>query len=391
MISRALGGIHFFGERMARTNRSGWSLPNSALMQDEVSKFRPCQTRYTCKGALAVANRCKVVTCTLIPCAAVVFLLNAQAKGTPPSTPEIEQLISQLTNDDSSIAIEAKRSLIKVSADAGPILFAKLDNANWELRSRLLEILSAGSSDFIKEKLVHGAPTDRTYSALAYALSRKRGGSDHNTTECRIMAEELLNAIKSEDKMLRAAAGLALVRDEKDKFFLDHWQEIIPALISSFDVNLVMHSGYREDISDAVIFGICLCLDARIGDHLAFADMSNSLKYVEAPDQGSIISEKKLAKFLVVNRAELDQLRNYWETWWKGHSQLATIDVGTLMIERDIVLFGKFEEQKHDPEYSSWLLSIWIGRDSPTTSDGARKWWAKNKATYRGPIWSSEK
>ena len=94
--------------------------------------------------------------------------------------------------------------------------------------------------DYARLKIFHGTQAEKTYAALLYGLIDQ--GEDTESCEYATMVDVLLQAMNSEDKRLRAAAGLALVCEHiMTKAVFQHFNDIVPALISSFDTDLVIN------------------------------------------------------------------------------------------------------------------------------------------------------
>jgi hypothetical protein len=315
-------------------------------------------------------------------------LVNAAAcAGPEDAPPEIGKLTQQLTSEDVKVAKEARAKLEAMGAEVVPALFEKLPAADWTLKPRLLEVLSAHGREFAKQKLKKGTENEKTYAALVFELTRAGEKPDHDTPEFKAMVEALLKAIKSEDKSLRAVAGAALVYDEDNTVFFDHLHEIIPALISSFDTELVVRRRAREDASEVVMVGICLRLDALIGDRLAYLEFSRRLGKQTVPSGNTGASiQRAMSRDLVAYRAQLDELGTYWNDWWKQHANMSVGQIGTLMIERDISLLKEISATtRHESTMAaSFSLRLWTGQFVFNAGE-AEKWWKDNRSTYHGP------
>lgn len=325
---------------------------------------------------------CEIIT--IVGVALVNAAARAASEGAPP---EIEKLTQQLTSEDAKVAQEARAKLEGMGAEVAPALFEKLPGADWTLKPRLLEVLSANGRELAKQKLLKGNETEKIYAALVYELTRAGQPDDHDTPEFAAMVEALLKAIKSDEKYLRAAAGHALVYDEKSTVFFNHLHEIVPALISSFDTELVVRRRAREDVSEVVMLGICLTLDALIGDRPAYLEFSRRLGKQTVPSGNTGASiQRAMSRDLVAYRAQMDELRTYWNDWWKQHANMSVGEIGKLMIERDISLLrGISATTRHESTMAaSFSLRLWTGQfvfDAET----AEKWWKDNRSTYHGP------
>jgi len=315
--------------------------------------------------------------------------LSAAACAAPEGAPlEIERLTQQITSEDAKVAEEARHSLEAKGADVVPVLFEKLLVADWTLRPRLLEVLSANGRDFAKQKLKNGSETEKIYAALVYELSVACAGDEHDydSPEFKSMVEALLRALKSEDKSLRAAAGAALVYDvyEDSTVFFDHLHEIVPALISSFDTDLIIDRCNRGGPVQVVLIVIGNNLTAFVGDRLINVEKEVFTRPAEAKVDDPRDPQAYMRKVLSDNRAKVAELRTYWETWWKEHSKLTAVEIGVLMIERSLRILAGDPLSRDDwnTMTADWCLVKWAGGLELNWND----WWGKNKATYKGPI-----
>jgi hypothetical protein len=308
------------------------------------------------------------------------------AQQTPP-VGKTDELIGQLTSEDPKLAESAKQALEAMGAEVVPVLFAKLLTADWTLKPRLLEVLSAHGREFAKKKLLTSNDTEKIYAALVYELTRGAEPDDYGTLQFAAMIESLLRAIKSDDKYLRAAAGLAVVYDRKSTVFFDHFHEVVPALLSSFDTELVIKRRAPEDPSDVLLAGICFRLDGFIGDRLAYAQTETALwagvKDFPLEPNGM---QRTLSKLLPSWRPHLDTLRQYWQTWWDDHKNLSTVAIGRIIIERNISFLEAANNSGgyQDSVVVSSLLELWTRRFF-TKGREARTWWTAHKDTYQGP------
>jgi len=260
--------------------------------------------------------------------------------------------------------------------------------ADWTLRPRLLEVLSANGRDFAKKKLLNGNESEKIYAALVYELSVSCAGDefDYDSAEFKAMVEALLRALKSEDKNLRAAAGAALVYDEESTVFFEHLHEIVPALISSFDTDLIIDRCQRAGPVDVVLIVIGMNLEAFVGDRFINVEKEVFSRPAEAKVDDPRDPQAYMRKVLSDNRSTIDKLRAEWETWWKQHSHLSAVEIGVLMIERSLGVLAADPSGRNDWDAmtADWCLQKWAGEYIFTRD--RLNWWDKNKATYKGPI-----
>ncbi len=134
----------------------------------------------------------------------------AVAATEKPVGAEIDRLVQALTSEDAKVGEEARTKLDAMGAEVVPALFEKLPAADWTLKPRLLEVLSANGREFAKQKLLKGNDTEKIYAALVYDLTRADEADDHGTPEFAAMVEALLNAIDTDNEYLRAAAQQTL-------------------------------------------------------------------------------------------------------------------------------------------------------------------------------------
>lgn len=304
------------------------------------------------------------------------------------ATPDVDVQVSNLTSEDAKVAGEARTKLEAMGADVVPVLFEKLLVADWNLRPRLLEVLSAHGREFAKKKLLKGSETEKIYAALTYELSVACAGDEHDydSAEFKAMVEALLLAIYSEDKSLRAAAGAALVydKDEDSIVFFDHLHEIVPALISSFDTDLIFDRCNRGGPVNVVLIVIGMNLTAFVGDRLINVEKEVFTRPAEAKVDDPRDPQARMRKVLSDNRAKVAELRTYWETWWTAHSKLTAVEIGSLMIERSLRVLALDPSSNDDWSTltAEWCLMKWTGSYHFNWND----WWEKNKASYKGPI-----
>ena len=303
--------------------------------------------------------------------------------------PDVDAQVANLTSEDPKAAEEARRNLEAKGADVVPVLFDKLLVADWNLRPRLLEVLSKHGREFAKQKLKNGSETEKIYAALVYELSVACAGEEHDydSPEFKAMVEALLRALKGEDKYLRAAAGLALVYDDGSTVFFEHFHEIIPALISSFDTDLVIDRHERGGPAEVVFIAIAEKLDAFIGDRLAYGDFESGPRDDSVRLHGDSGAElqRSMSKIIAAYRPRLDQLKHYWQTWWDEHSKMTPRELGTVIIERNLKLLEQTAPPRGDEVWmgAKWSLRLWAGT-SVYPRDWAT-WWGTKKPTYAGP------
>jgi len=318
----------------------------------------------------------------------VLVLTNSCLHGRQLDAPaDVDRLVAQLTSEDPKTADQAKRELEGMGTRIVPVLFHKLLVADWTLRPRLLEVLSAQGSEFAKQKLKDGTDTEKIYAALVYELSVACSAEDfeYDAPEFAAMVEALLKAIKNEDKYLRAAAGAALVYDEESTAWFRHFHEIVPALISSFDTDLIIDRCNRGGPVEIVLIVICYNLTALIGDRVIDAE---ELLFAGPPDsspQEGLNARAVIGKRLADKRSEVDRLRTSWQTWWKDHSNLTAVEIGVLMIERNLGILAAKSSSKDDWSImtANWSLEKWTGTCEASEEWG--DWWKRKRATYDGP------
>lgn len=318
-----------------------------------------------------------------------VALVNAAACAGPEvAPPGIENLTQQLTSEDAKVAEEARAKLEGMGAEVVPALFEKLPAADWTLRPRLLEVLSANGREFAKKKLLEGNNTERIYAALVYELTRPIEADDFGTPEFKAMVEALLRAIKSEDKYLRATAAVALVQDDKRNAWFDHFHELVPALISSFDTELMIDRGHQPGPWDVPFVAICVALDGLIGDRLAYYELKATIDVNMRrvlPEGARSQRDRVLA--LVAARDEIEELRTYWLEWWNQHSKMSAAEVGTLIIDRNLRILGTSSDDRSSsgPKWTAqWSLEYWTGADKGSF-DEWKAWWTIHRRAYIGP------
>ena len=110
------------------------------------------------------------IACSIVAC--LSFALSVRCvEGRNATESDIETLVKALTSEDAGTTREAQKKLEAMGAEIVPTLFEKLLRADWELKPRLLEVLSAHGRDFAKQKLLNGNDTEKIYAALVYELS----------------------------------------------------------------------------------------------------------------------------------------------------------------------------------------------------------------------------
>lgn len=301
-----------------------------------------------------------------------------------------ERLVRELVSEDAKTAREAEEQLHRMPY-AVPALFERLVEANWDLKPPLLEVLARvkGGRDYARSKLFYGMEAEKTYAALLYELIDQ--GEDTESCEYAAMVEVLLKALKSEDKKLRAAAGLAVIYEENSApVVFQHLHEIIPALISSFDTDLVIDRRWRGDPSDIIFFGICYRIDVLIGNRFAFQDFlsdpQNHSVRLEGDDTFSL--RRTVPKFLSANRQEINKLKSFWRNWWNKHSELSLREIGIAIIERNLRVLDVLDPRQwadHDA-MAHGSLELWTQGIYSRAPDDWASWWSKHKETYEGPI-----
>ncbi len=315
-------------------------------------------------------------------CIGLSLSLACTARGGP----DVEALVADLTSEDVKTALEAQKNLEAMGADVVPVLFDKLLVADWTLRPRLLEVLSANGREFAKQKLLKGNDTEKIYAALVYELTRAGQPDDYDSPEFDAMVKSLLRAIKSDDKYLRAAAVVALIHDERSSLPFKYYHDIVPALISSFDTDLVIYRRAHFDSFATLILGMCLTLDGLVGDRLAFTEarLDRDTKLLE--DHERLSDRGRVRGFLRINKGEIATLREYWSSWWARHSSDNLIELGSLIIERNLAIFDA------EPSADSLRAAIagggleaWTGESFGDSASAWRTWWNARKREYQGP------
>jgi hypothetical protein len=295
--------------------------------------------------------------------------------------------VSNLTSEDEKTANDARAALEGMGEAVVPVLFDRLLAADWTLRPRLLEVLSAHGREFAKQKLLHGNDTEKVYAALVYELTRGGQPDDTETPEFKAMVEALLRAVKSDDKYLRAAAALALVHDDDIPLFFDHLHELIPVMISSFDTDLIIFHRAHADLNDVAFMGLCLHLDAFIGERPIYQDNEAALfSGLQRTGQGPIAMQRLMSELLRTKAGKIDEMRSYWSGWWKLHSSLRAVEIGRIMIERNLDLFEKLAPngKPYSDVLVASMLAQWTGIDRGR--DEAIEWWQTHRDSYAGPV-----
>jgi len=332
------------------------------------------------------------VSSSLVALAAVGCLAPSPPVGPdrdPQSESRLKALVGQLTAEDAEVALEARQKLEGMGPEVVPVLFEKLLEADWTLCPRLLEVLSANGREFAKEKLLTGNDTERIYAALAYELTRGGQPDDYDTREFKAMVQALLEAIKSDDKYLRAAAGLALVYDPDSAVWFEHFHEIVPVLISSFDTELQIERGGFPEPRDVPFLAISILLDTYIGDRLAYHQLKPTIdERMRQVLPGGARCQRERALALAGARAEIEDLRTYWQEWWENHATLDSRQIGAKIIDRNLRIL-----ETHDGDTRStsprWCaersLELWTGT-TRSSKEGWGRWWNTHRVDYSGPL-----
>ncbi|MBI1826986.1 MAG: hypothetical protein HY287_08235 [Planctomycetes bacterium] len=318
----------------------------------------------------------------------LLCLISVAFAETPPvPSADVARLIKKLADDDSKVIMEARQKLIDLGPSISPVVFDQLFKVSWEIKPRLIEVLSQAGMDYTLVKLHKGNPAERQFAALVYELNFGFAGheSDADPQTCDESVSALRAALKSEDKNLRALAALALVDEFRPKRLIRYWSEIVPTMISSIDTSITIDHRHREDPSEAVMFGIVYQLDAFIGDIPEFASIQESLlsKVPIAPagDDGVWMEHRKMSEFIAGNREQLDALRGRWSDWWSRHAKQTPTEIGNLIIERDIKMM---DQHSLMGSAASSSFTFWTD-ESFITKAQAEAWWNANKANYKGP------
>lgn len=322
-------------------------------------------------------------------CIVVALSLACSVRGGP----DVDAHVANLSSEDPKVAEEARRYLEARGADVVPGLFDKLLVADWTLRPRLLEVLSANGREFAKQKLKNGSDTEKIYAALVYELTRAGEPDDYDTPEFKAMVEALLKAIKTEDKNLRAASIDALLHDPSNALAFRYYYDLVPAMILSFDVDLVIVRRTRAG-GFVTLWNICMALEWLAGDRLAFLDsepaMQQRAKESKVPVDATDTAQ--VQAFIEANRGAIEELRTELIQWWRAHSTKSIAEIGRLIIERDISILER--EPSLDTERSRAAkggLRSWTGEIRPRTATEWRAWWSEHQIDYRGPIEGQER
>lgn len=307
-------------------------------------------------------------------------------------------MVQGLVSEDAKTAREAQDGLLKRGGTAVPVLFRKLVEAGWDLKPPLLEVLAEirEARDYARLKLLHGTEEDKTHAALLYELIDQ--GKNTESPEYTAMVEALLRTLKSEDKNLRAAAGLALIDPEKSTLFFEHLHELVPSLIASFDTDLVIFRQRREDPTEVVFLGICYGLESMIGDRLVFLEFAHDpeTRPVALSGKRGVELRRSVSELLRTDREGIEGLRTYWDSWWTKHAKMSATDIGKLLIERnlaflpnptptitDMATWPPAERERY--HLVVWSLERWTGKSSILVDDDWKAWWVAHKTTYQGP------
>jgi len=294
----------------------------------------------------------------------------------------VDDLIARLCSPDGTISRQASQELLAARDELAPVFFDRYVSADWSIKPRLLERLVGTTHAIVRTKLLHGTDSERIHAALLCAYSK--------LSSCREAAvAPLLGAMKSDDKHLRAVASYALVYDDENGVVFDHFHEIVPVLISSFGTPIILDL-HGNSPGNSLIFGIGTALDALIGDRLAFLEMQSKLRRVNSTDEGGSprAAQEYTERLLAANQDQFDNLRSYWETWWKTHSTRTTTELGILIIERNIAILGaKRVEGTHTftAALAEGSLQAWTGQDTVEGHEGWNAWWKEARRSYDGP------
>ncbi len=292
---------------------------------------------------------------------------------------DVDDLIARLSSVDATISRQASKDLLTVREELAPVLFDRYVAANWSIKPRLLERLVGTKHDIVRAKLLRGTEIERIHAALLLAYSGRLS---------RDAVAPLLAATKSDDKQLRALASYALVTADDAVVLFDHFHEIVPALISSFGIPIILDLYHSP--GDSLIFGIGTTLDALIGDRFAYLEMQSKLRRVDSTHEGDSPSAAQdyTERLVATNRDQIDNLRSYWETWWKTHSTMTTTQLGALIIERNIgiLVAGRSNDSPAlAGDLAERSLQVWTGQESVEGVEGWISWWKEAKRSYNGP------
>ena len=322
-----------------------------------------------------------------------VTLVNAVACAGPEGAPpEIENLTRQLTSEDAKVAEEARAKLEAMGAEVVPALFEKLPAADWTLRPRLLEVLSAHGREFAKEKLLKGNETEKIYAALVYKLSLVGEPDNSSTIEYKAMVDWLLNGMKNDDKYLRAAASYAMLQGDQPAVVFDHLQDAVPAFISSFDSPIVLLV-HAQGPQISVTWVIGTALDTLIGDRLAYFEVESRFRRVtDAQSVSPQAKQEYIERLLAANQDGLDELRSEWNAWWRGHANLTPVALGRQMIERNLRIFAQADDARRlAHRRAEKSLQVWTGNEELEGLEQWSSWWGSSQKTYAGPPYGRTK
>jgi hypothetical protein len=260
-----------------------------------------------------------------------------------------------------------------------PVFFDRYVSADWSTKPRILERLVGTKHEIVRTKLLQGTENERTHAALVLAYSR------HLSPDA---VAPLLAATKSDNKRLRALASYALVGADDAVVLFDHFHEIVPALISSFGIPVILELYHSP--GDSLIFGIGTTLDGLIGDRFAYLEMQSKLRRIDSTHEGDSPSAAQdyTERLVAANQDQIDDLRTYWETWWKTHSTLTTTQLGALIIERNIGILAAGRSDGSPAltvDLAERSLQLWTGRESMEGVEGWISWWKEAKRSYNGP------
>lgn len=292
---------------------------------------------------------------------------------------EGDDLIARLCSPDGAISRQATKEFYSKRDELAPVFFDRYVSADWSIKPRILERLVGTKHAVVRRKLLEGTETERTHAALLLAYSSELSPD---------AVALLFAATKSDDKRLRALASYALLHADGAIALFDHFHEIVPALISSFGTPLILELYHSP--GDSLIFGIGTTLDALIGDRFAYLEMQSRLRRVDSTNEGGSprAAQDYTERLVAANQDEIDNLRSYWETWWKAHSNLTTTELGVLIIERNIGILAAGRPDGSPAltvDTAEGSLRTWTGQHSVKGVEGWRAWWEQAKASYGGP------
>lgn len=301
------------------------------------------------------------------------------------SDSNLEMLVGRLTADDPEAVEPVQEALRAMGPEVAPTLFDELMRGDWTLKPRLLEVLSRTGGDVSRQKLLEGSPAERKYAALIYGLRLESRAEQRGTAEYRAMREEIVQGMRSEDRNLRALSGLAILGSEDRRLLFANYYELVPALIASFDVPIILDRGHSPGPWDVPYWAICVWLDELIGDRLEYRELAPAINAaVKHGLPEGVRSQRDLPTAFEAAAVEIDQLRGSWRDWWRGHSHLPLREIGTRLIERNLVVLSQPRLASLADNAASGSLTLWTGV-SKGSYDEWRDWWEANKTTYESP------